>query len=254
MIIEKHLRTALEKNEFDLYYQPQLDVKTNRVSGFEALIRWKNPELGLVPPSKFISIAEDIHMIIPIGQWVVRNACLFLKKLHRNGYTNLTVSVNASILQLMQNDFADSVLEILETVKLDPEFLEVEVTESVLMESYDLIAAKLKMMRTKGIRIALDDFGKGYSSLNYLRHLPISTLKIDKSFIDTISVNDRKKSLTDLIVRIGKNMGLCVIAEGVETQEQMDYLVKHKCDKIQGYLFCKPAVENEILERVGSML
>jgi EAL domain-containing protein (putative c-di-GMP-specific phosphodiesterase class I) len=255
VLLEKHLRTALDNNEFVLHYQPQLDIATNKVSGLEALIRWNSPELGFVSPLKFISIAEDTHLIIPIGEWVLKNACLFLKKLHQQGYSDMLMSVNISMLQLIQDDFANKVMEILDELKLDPKYLELEITESILMESYEAIAEKLKLLKGKGVRIALDDFGKGYSSLNYLKQLPISTLKIDKSFVDTISADDKNKSLTDLIVTIGITMGLCVVAEGVETQEQLDYLVEHKCSKIQGYFFSRPvpdeAVVDAIKEREG---
>jgi len=248
--IEKHLRTALEKNEFELYYQPQLDVNTNHISGFEALLRWKNPELGYVPPNKFISVAEDTRLIIPIGEWVLRNSCMFLKHLHNQGYRDLTMSVNISMLQLLQDDFVDMVTEILELVKIDPQYIELEITESILMESYETIAKKLKLLKAIGVKIALDDFGKGYSSLHYLKHLPISTLKIDKTFIDNISLDKVNKSLTHLIVKIGRVMDLCVVAEGVETEEQMEYLRKQKCNKIQGYLFSKPLPYNEILKKL----
>ncbi len=251
--IEKHLRTALINNEFELYYQPQVDIGDYRVSGLEALIRWKSPELGFVSPLRFISIAEDSHMIIPIGEWVLKNACLYIKRLHQQGYGGLSISVNISMLQLLQDDFADKVMEILDYVKLDPEYLELEITESILMESYEVIAEKLKLLKSKGIKIALDDFGKGYSSLNYLKQLPISTLKIDKSFIDTIGSAGKHKSLTNLMVRIGKTMGLSVVAEGVETQEQLDYLVKHKCDKYQGYLFSKPLTADKVIEILSAL-
>lgn len=250
MLIERNLHGALAKNEFELYYQPQLDIASNQICGFEALIRWRNEELGFVSPQKFIGVAEDTHLIIPIGEWVLRNACLFLRKLHRQGYPELTMSVNISMLQLLQDNFTDMVMKTLETSKISPRHLEIEITESILMESYEMIAGKLKLLKEQGIKIALDDFGKGYSSLNYLRQLPISTLKIDKSFVDTISTNDKKKSLANLIVKIGRSMDMCVIAEGVETQEQMDYLVKHRCNKIQGYLFSKPIPENEVLGKI----
>lgn len=250
MKIEKNLRTALENDEFQLHYQPQLDIKTNKISGFEALIRWKSSQLGLVAPLKFIGIAEDTNLIIPIGEWVLRNACLFLKKLQENGYTDLNISVNVSIIQLLQENFVDIVLEVLHSMKLNPKQLELEITESILMESYEVIKDKLKILREQGIKIALDDFGKGYSSLNYLKQLPITTLKIDKSFIDTISNDDNNKSLINIIVEIGENMDLNVIAEGVETQEQMDYLMKCRCDKIQGYLFSKPITECEAYKKV----
>ncbi len=246
--IEKHLRTALENNEFELYYQPQLDIQNNRISGFEALIRWHNAELGNVSPSKFISIAEDTHLIIPIGEWVLRNACIFLKRVHQSGYRDMTISINASMLQLLQVDFVNSVFETLELINLDPKYLEIEITESILMESYETIAEKLRLLVERGVKIALDDFGKGYSSLNYLRYLPISTLKIDKTFIDTINGNEKNKSLTDMIVKIGKSMDLCVVAEGVETQEQLDYLIMHDCNKMQGYLFSRPLPESEAIQ------
>jgi diguanylate cyclase (GGDEF)-like protein len=248
--LEKHLRTALDNNEFILHYQPQLDIATNKVSGLEALIRWNSPELGFISPLKFISIAEDTHLIIPIGEWVLKNACLFLRRLHQQGYENLSMSVNISMLQLIQDDFVDKVMEILNESKLNPKYLELEITESILMESYEDIAEKLKLLKSKGVMIALDDFGKGYSSLNYLKQLPISTLKIDKTFVDTILVDDTEKSLTDLIIKIGRTMDLCVVAEGVETQEQLDYLRSHKCSKIQGYFFSRPVAEEAVVEAI----
>ena len=251
--IEKHLRAALINNEFELYYQPQWDIAENKVSGLEALIRWKNPELGYVSPLKFINIAEDTHMIIPIGEWVLKSACMYLKGLHRQGHEELSVSVNISIVQLLQDDFVCKVNEALDYAGLNPEYLELEITESVLMESCDALVGKLKLLKDRGIKIALDDFGKGYSSLNYLKQLPISTLKIDKSFIDTIESDKKHKSLTDLIVKLGRTMGLSVVAEGVETKEQLDYLTKHKCDKVQGYLFSKPVPEEKVIEAIRGM-
>jgi EAL domain-containing protein (putative c-di-GMP-specific phosphodiesterase class I) len=158
------------------------------------------------------------------------------------------MSVNVSMLQLIQDDFVDKLMMILEELELNPECLELEITESILMESYEAIAAKLGILRDVGIRIALDDFGKGYSSLNYLKQLPISTLKIDKSFVDTILAGDTDKSLTDLIIRIGRTMDLCVVAEGVETKEQFDFLSSHKCTKIQGYFFSKPIPEEAVMK------
>lgn len=250
VMLEKHLRTALDNNEFILHYQPQLDIATNQVSSLEALIRWNSPELGFVSPAKFISIAEDTHLIIPIGEWVLKNACMFLKRLHLQGHEDMTISVNISMLQLIQDNFVDKVMGILNESKLNPKYLELEITESILMESYEDIAEKLKLLRDKEVMIALDDFGKGYSSLNYLKQLPISTLKIDKSFVDTILVDDKDKSLTDLIIKIGTTMDLCVVAEGVETQEQFDYLCSHKCSKIQGYFFSRPVPEDTVINSI----
>lgn len=247
MKFEKYLRKALENNEFELFFQPQMDTGSGRISGFEALIRWRNSELGFVSPQKFIGIAEDTHLIIPIGEWVLKAALGFLNRLNKLGYTDLNISVNISMLQLLQDDFVDMVIDKIEEAQLLPHQIELEITESILMESYEVIANKLKQLRTLGVKIALDDFGKGYSSLNYLRQLPITTLKIDKSFIDTISMKNKNRSLTDLIVKMGRSMDLCVIAEGVETREQLDYLIRHKCHKIQGYLFSRPIPENEVL-------
>jgi diguanylate cyclase (GGDEF)-like protein/PAS domain S-box-containing protein len=246
MVIEKHLRMALEKNEFQIHYQPQLDLESGRISGFEALLRWQNPELGEVPPIKFIKIAEDTHIIIEVGKWVLQNACLFIKTLHRNGYPGLSVSVNISILQLLQEDFVEGVLETLLQLEFEPEHLELEITESILMESYEIIGMKLRQMQRCGVRIALDDFGKGYSSLHYLLQLPINTLKVDKSFIDSITSGEQESALAGQIISIGKSLGLCVIAEGVEVQEQMDYLIKQGCHKIQGYYFSKPLPEKDV--------
>lgn len=245
VLIEKHLHMALEKDEFELHYQPQLDIKENRVTGLEALIRWNSHELGPVPPMKFIRIAEETQLIMPIGEWVLKKACSFIKTLHSQGHTNITLSVNISILQLLQNNFTHMVLGVLEFYGLNPQCLELEITESVLMESYEAIEDRVKYLCSKGIKIALDDFGKGYSSLSYLKQLPISTLKIDKSFIDGISSESESESLTGQIVMMGRNMGLSVIAEGVETQEQVNYLIRHKCHKIQGYLFSKPLPERD---------
>jgi len=251
--IEKHLRAALINNEFELYYQPQWDIAQNKVSGLEALIRWKNPELGYVNPLKFISIAEDTHMIIPIGEWVLKSACTTLKELHRQGHEGLSVSVNISMVQLLQDDFVCKVTDILDYAGLSPEYLELEITESVLMESCDALEGKLKILKDMGIKIALDDFGKGYSSLNYLKQLPISTLKIDKSFIDTIESDSKHKSLTNVIVKLGRIMGLSVVAEGVETKEQLDYLTRHRCDKVQGYLFSKPVPGEKVIEAIRGL-
>ncbi len=252
--IEKHLHTALMKNEFEIHYQPQLDLELNKITGFEALLRWENSELGFVSPLKFIKVAEDTHLIIPLGAWVLRNACAFLKKLHLLGYSDLSVSVNISILQLLQTDFIDMVLDTLEFLELEPQYLELEITESVLIESFEAIVIILEGLREKGVKIALDDFGKGYSSLSYLRQLPISTLKIDKSFIDTITTESSSKNIAGQIIRIGKIMGITVVAEGVEHQDQLDYLKELECNKIQGYLFSKPISEEDIkrlLEMIG---
>lgn len=247
VVIEKHLQKALMKDEFELHYQPQLDLKMNRMTGFEALIRWRNPVLGNVSPLKFIPLAEETRAIIPIGTWVLKNACAFLKELRDKGYTGYTMSVNISMVQLVQEDFIQIVKDTLTELDLDPSLLILEITETMLMESFDTIIPRLELLNEMKVGIALDDFGKGYSSLNYLKQLPITTLKVDKSFIDPI-IDPERDNLAGQIVMIGKSMGMLVVAEGVERQEQLDYLERFKCDIIQGYLYSRPISEQEILK------
>lgn len=245
--IEKCMPKAFTRGEFELYYQPQVDLRTNKITGFEALLRWHSTEFGEISPIKFIKIAEDSRFIITLGNWVLQNACNFLKRLHDMGYTDLMMSVNISIIQLLQNDFCSMIYEALDNSGLAADYLELEITESVLIESIDQIGAELNKLYESNIKIALDDFGKGYSSLNYLRQLPISTLKLDKSFIDSI-IYDDDNTLTGQIVTLGKSMGMTTIAEGVETLEQLEYLLRYDCDKFQGFLFSRPQPEAEIIK------
>ncbi len=244
---EKYLRTALEKSEFELYFQPQYSVKDDKISGFEALIRWRNDKKGFVMPDKFLKVAEDTHMIVPIGEWVLRNACIFLKRLHQEGFIDRTVSVNISRMQLLQDDFVESVMEDIEMTGVDPHNLEIEISETIIMEYYDMVAEKLGTLRKNGVKIALDNFGKGYSAINYLRMLPITSVKIDRSYANIVSYSEESRMLTDFMLKTGKSAGLCVICEGVETQEQFDYLTGHGCDKIQGYFISRPLPEKEAI-------
>lgn len=246
MTIEKHLRGALANRELELYYQPQFQLQTGEITGFEALIRWNSPELGMVSPLSFIRIAEDCQLILPIGAWVLSQACVFIKSLHQQGYGNYRISVNISIVQLIQDDFIEMVLDVLEKTGLAPEYLEIEITESIFMESFEAIVEKLELLKTLGIHIALDDFGTGYSSLSYLKELPITTLKVDKTFIDDVPDGPGSRSLASSIVSIGHKMGLEVVAEGVETEEQLMYLRLKRCDKIQGYFISRPLPEADI--------
>lgn len=250
--LERQLRDALDNDEFSLHYQPQVNLQTGRVTGLEALLRWSSPALGMVSPAKFIKVAEDCRLIIPIGEWVLKQACTFLQGLHREGYPDLTISVNVSMLQLAQEDFPELVMNTLDEAGLESRFLELEITETILMESFESIKPVLDSLRQTGVRIALDDFGKGYSSLSYLKQLPISTLKIDKLFVDDIGGTGDRESLTGSVVIMGRNAGMCVVAEGVETREQLDYLVKYRCDKMQGYLFSKPIPEAEVIAFIRS--
>ena len=243
--MQANLERALQNNEFVLYYQPIVDVAQEKISGFEALIRWIDPQNGLIFPDKFISAAEESGIIIPIGKWVIINACKYAKYIYDSGFKNFYVSVNVSALQLMQKDFTSFILSTLEKIGLSPELLLIEITESVLMGSMDLVIEKLNKLRDNNIKIALDDFGCGYSSLAYMKMLPINIIKIDKSFIDDIKAEDDVQSMTGTIILLAKQLGLSVICEGVETMEQLNYLKKHDCDKFQGYLVSKAVPEAE---------
>lgn len=244
--VEKALREAVKNNEFELYYQPQVEVSTGRIVSLEALMRWKNPELGFVSPVEFIPIAEETGLIVDIGEWVIRAACKQNKEWKNKGYFYDTIAVNVSSLQLRQRGFVELVKNILKEIGLKPEFLELEITESVLMESLEKSVEILNELRKIGVKTALDDFGTGYSSLNYLMKIPIDTLKIDKTFIDNVSTNYSQKSIIEGIIIIAHEMALDVVAEGVEVQEQLKILADKKCDKIQGYLFSKPYEAKDI--------
>lgn len=246
--IGEFLHDALLKQELEVYFQPQFSVTTRKITGFEALLRWTNPVLGFVSPDKFISVAEETHMIIPIGDWVLSSACAFIKQLHDEGFTDLDVSVNMSIIQLLRNDLVPKVKQVLAETALPPSALKLEVTESILMESFKVIAKQLETVRALGVGIALDDFGKGYSSLSYLEKLPISILKIDKIFINGIHEVNQDSSITGNIVRIGKKLGLTVVAEGVENETQLEYLTLQQCDTIQGWIFSKALPKDQALE------
>lgn len=245
MIMGNHLRAAIANDEFRLYYQPQLDVESGNVCGLEALLRWENPHYGFVSPLLFIRLAEELGLIIPIGYWVIDTACRFAAFLYQQ-HPELYVSINLSSLQLMQVDFVDKVTDIIKRANIPPQMIRFEITESMLMESFDSAVDKLLQLKEIGVKIELDDFGTGYSSLNYLKRLPIETVKIDKTFIDDIGSEQHGTNITDLIVRIAHKIGLKVVAEGVETQQQIELLSHYQCDTVQGFLISKPLPEEEV--------
>ena len=252
--LQSYLKNAIAGNEFMIYYQPLFTTNDKKLVGFEALLRWMNPEMGAISPDRFIPVAEETRLILPIGEWVLQTACSFLKRLHDQGGSDLTLSINISIMQLQQPGFAGRVLEVLEACGLQPEYLELEITESVLIQYIDEIAGNIALLKSKGLKIALDDFGPGYSSLHYLTQLPINTLKIDKSFINRIGQADDSKLIISSIIHISKKMGLTTVAEGVETEHQANYLKKMECDIIQGFLLGKPQPEENTSEIVGKYL
>ena len=244
--MENGLRRAIENDEFILYYQPQVDLATDSIVSFEALLRWVHHENGIIPPLKFISVAEETGLIVQIGKWVLKTACEFIVNLNRRYGKEYGISVNISVIQLMQADFVSTVVDTLTNTGLAPSLLELEITESKLVETVDINLKKLHELREIGVRFSIDDFGKGFSSLSYLKQLPVSTLKIDKCFVDDIPDNDH--SMIESIIHIGHKRNLVVVAEGVEKKEQLEYLAKHKCDMVQGYYCSKPVPEEEIKE------
>ena len=252
--IENNLQFALDNKEFMLYFQPQYKTSNDKISGFEALIRWKSRELGMVPPNDFIKIAEESQKIVAIGKWVFVNSCDFASKLIKRGYKDIKVSVNISIVQLIQDDFTDFILATIESKNLDFKLIELEITETVLIRSVQEAYTKLETLRSKGVSISLDDFGTGYSSLSYLQNLPITTLKIDRTFVEDITKNTITENLASFIISMAHKLNLEVIAEGVETKLQLDTLKKYNCDKVQGYYYSKPVPEEQaflLLENKG---
>jgi diguanylate cyclase (GGDEF)-like protein/PAS domain S-box-containing protein len=238
--IEGHLRNAVERGEFVLHYQPQLDLRSGRVVGMEALIRWDHPELGMVPPARFIGLAEETGLIVPIGAWVARTACRQTKAWQDAGLGMLRVAVNLSARQFYQQDLVQSVAVILDESGLEAKYLEIELTETLVMTDVDRAIAILRDLKALGVQISIDDFGTGYSSLSYLKRFPIDVLKIDQSFVRDITVNPDDAAIVVSIISLAHSLRLQVIAEGVETEEQLAYLREHECDQMQGYYFSRP--------------
>ncbi|MEP6606302.1 MAG: GGDEF domain-containing phosphodiesterase, partial [Nitrosospira sp.] len=238
--IEADLHRALEHQEFVLHYQPKINLHRNSIVGVEALIRWQHPERGLVPPSQFLPIAEDGGLILPMGRWVLREACFQAKAWRQAGLPPIAVAVNTSALEFNAPDFLENVRATLEEASLEPDYLELELTESVLMQDVDFTSTVLHGLADLGIKLAIDDFGTGYSSLSYLRRFPIDTLKIDQSFVQHIASNPDDAAIVSAIIGLGRSLKLRVIAEGVETSEQHAFLLAQQCNEGQGYYFGRP--------------
>ena len=238
--IEENLRRALERQEFALHYQPKINLRTGEISGAEALLRWMHPVRGPVSPAQFIPVAEDCGLILPIGQWVLREACKQARAWADAGLPLPTMAVNISSMEFREDNFIESVFTTLSETGLDPKSLELELTESVLMKRAESAASVLKTLRARGVQIAVDDFGTGYSSLSYLRKFPINALKIDQSFVRQITSTPDDTTIVTAVISMGRSLKLRVVAEGVETQEELTFLRARLCDEAQGYYFSRP--------------
>jgi diguanylate cyclase (GGDEF)-like protein/PAS domain S-box-containing protein len=247
LVLENSLRRALERNEFVLFYQPQIDLKQGNVVGVEALIRWNHPDLGMVSPIRFIPLLEETGLILQVGEWVIQEACRQAKRWHDTGHM-MRVAVNISPRQFIQGrQLAKVVSEAIATAGIDPEYLDLEITESSLMDNVDESVALLAGFKSKNIKISLDDFGTGYSSLSYLTRFPIDTLKIDRSFVRNALTDANDAALSTAIITMGRSLNIRVLAEGVETAEQLEFLRRQGCDEVQGFLFSKPVPAEEVV-------
>ena len=238
--IEEGLRRALERQEFSLLYQPKVNLRTMAITGAEGLIRWTHPVRGLLSPAQFIPVAEDCGLILPIGRWVLREACMQARAWRDSGLSAGTMAVNISALELRDENFLEGVLEVLGDTGLDPRFLELELTESVLMKRAESTESILKTLSAAGVQLAVDDFGTGYSSLSYLKKFPINALKIDQSFVRQITSFPDETAIVTAIISMGRSLNLRVVAEGVVTQEEVAFLQAHECEEAQGYYFSRP--------------
>jgi len=246
MAMELNLRNALPRQEFALHYQAKVDLNTNEITGVEALLRWNSPELGPIGPARFIPVAEQCGLIVPIGKWVLQQACIQNMAWQRQGFAPIGVSVNLSVRQLMQDGLLDDITEALCSAGMDPTLLELEITEGMVMHDIEHVAQLLRAIKRMGVRISIDDFGTGYSSLAYLKRFPVDVIKIDRSFIRDIATDPADRTITEAIIAMGKTLNLTVVAEGVETAEQRDVLREIACDEIQGYYFSRPVPPEQV--------
>lgn len=245
LLLEANLRHALERSEFQVYYQPKVSLTTGEIVGAEALIRWFPPNQGFVSPAEFIPLAEETGLIIPLDAWVLATVCAQAQQWQLAGFPPLQMAVNLSGLQFHQPNLTDRVTQILQQTQLDPQYLELELTEGVIMQNTEATSRKLNHLKNLGIQIAIDDFGTGYSSLSYLKQFPFDTLKIDRCFVQNISSDSKNAAITTAMIQMAHNLELKVIAEGVETSSELAFLQQQACDEIQGYFFSRPVPVQE---------
>ena len=253
--LENGLRRALERSELALHFQPKVDTRSGHITGSEALLRWRHPELGAVPPIEFIRIAEDSGQILSLGEWVLRTAVQQLKTWERAGLPPLPMAVNLSAVQFRQINLGELIGRVLADAELAPEYLELELTESMAMEDPGATVAIIAGLHRQGLKISIDDFGTGYSSLSYLKRFHVNKLKIDQSFVHDISTDPDDREIVSAIIGLAHNLGLSTIAEGVQTRDQLSFLLEAGCDECQGYYFSRPlpAVEFEVQLRNGRL-
>ena len=249
--MQSELRQAIDHDEFEVFYQAQIDLETNAIAGFEALVRWNHPVKGLIGPGEFIPIAEQTGLIVPIGKWVMQEACKQLKRWENNGFTNITMSVNLSGRQFFDTDLVAMVKETLETTGINSTNLELEITETVVLDNIEYSIDVIDQIKAFGVRFSLDDFGTGYSAMNYLRMLPVSNLKIDKSFLDRLIENQCDQKIVSSIINLARNLEMNVVAEGVEYEAQADFLRSVDCKLAQGFLYSKPLPKADANELLG---
>ena len=246
--LEQELRLALARDEFLLHYQPQIDVSSGQVVGVEALVRWKNPLRGMVPPTDWIPTAEASGLIVPIGEWVLREACAQNKAWQENGISTFRMAVNISAVQFRCGHLVPTVETVVKDIGIDPKWLELEITESMVIEDVEGVIKKLERLNSLGVDIAIDDFGTGYSSLAYLKRFPVDRLKIDRSFVQNIATDLDDAAITEAVINLGHSLNIAVIAEGVETGEQLSFLSSRGCDEVQGFYFGRPMPADEVEE------
>jgi EAL domain-containing protein (putative c-di-GMP-specific phosphodiesterase class I) len=255
--LEVRLSQALQRGEFSLQYQPRVDMATGRILGAEALLRWWNADLGTVSPAQFIPLAEDTGLIVAIGRWVLRTACEQNVAWQKRGLPPVVMSVNLSPRQFKEPGVLHDIGEVLAETGMAPNLLELEITESMIMEHVEIAAAKAAALKSVGIRLAIDDFGTGYSSLSQLKRFPIDTLKIDRAFVRDVPDSPDDTAITKAVLSLGKALGVRVVAEGVETQAQFQFLCENGCEEMQGFLFSKPCHPDafaDLLKKEGSSL
>ena len=247
------LRNALKRSEFEVYYEPKVEIKTGKIVGAEALVRWNHPEMGRVSPGEFIPMAEEMGLIVPLGEWVLETACRQNKAWQAEGLGPLRVAVNVSARQFEQKNLTEKVSEILTETNLDPKYLELELTESLVLQDETAVSQTFSVWKNMGIRVAIDDFGTGYASLSYSKRFPFDILKIDKSFVRNITEDRQNAAITIAIIQMAHSMNMTVVAEGVEDEQELAFLCEHDCDEIQGYFFSKalPKADFEALLKSG---